>query len=150
MTGVYKKKQRTARRYYLSIHCLNLFQDIKELTDIRAEGRAHGNLLVPGDPAAAALWGRAIANAFLSLSVMTFPFFSRHYILQVLHFSDIVFCSDDILQIWYFHATLLFLQVILCQCWDSGALLEEKGGKKTRTETEEQDLWRNTAKTAET
>lgn len=107
------KKQRTARHYYLSIHCLNLFQDQKELIDIRAGGRTHGNLLVPGEPAAAALWGRAVANAFLSLSLTTFPSFSSYYISQVFYFSgilfvryyifsDVIFSRYYIFQIWYY------------------------------------------------
>lgn len=51
---------------------------------------------------------------------------------------------------WHFHGTLLFLQVILCQRCSSEAVVEEKRGeKRTRAETGEQDLSRDTAETAE-
>lgn len=62
-----------------------------------------------------------------------------------------MFCINDLLQMWYFHTTLLFLQVIFCQCCSSGAVVKEKEGKKpTRTETGEKDLGRDAAETAET
>lgn len=81
---------------------------------MRAGGRAHGNLLVPGEPAAAALWGRAVANAFLCLSLMTFPSFSRYYICQVFYFSGIVFFRHYIFQVFYFPG-ILFLKYYISQ-----------------------------------
>lgn len=50
---------------------------------MRAGGRACGNLLVPA--AAAALWGRAEAKAFLISSITKSTCFSRYYILQILY-----------------------------------------------------------------